>query len=271
MTTTKRHYVEVAPGVELYVEEAGEGPPLVFIPGWTGTTESFSQQLAHFSGRSRAVTFDPRCQGRSTTTITGVSYRQQGRDLATLIERLGLKSSVLIPWSYGCLAVWEYVRQFGTSDIAALVFIDQSPQNIARPPDFWSDGDIETQLRFRRQYMDDPRGFIRSFVEAIFEEPRSEKDIESVVDDCMRTPPFAGSLLAADGLTRDETDIAEAIDGKVPVLHVVSKENEATARDWLARHCPSARIEAFGTHRMVVQQVDRFNATVDKFFSEHGL
>ena len=42
MATTKRHYVEVSPGVDLYVEETGAGRPLVFIPGWTGTTESFT-------------------------------------------------------------------------------------------------------------------------------------------------------------------------------------------------------------------------------------
>ena len=42
-------YVEVAPGVDIYYEDEGEGPPLVLIPGWTFTTRVFDHQIAAFS------------------------------------------------------------------------------------------------------------------------------------------------------------------------------------------------------------------------------
>jgi non-heme chloroperoxidase len=81
MRDTQRHYVEIEPGVDLYVEETGAGRPLVFIPGWTMTTEVFARQVARFAADYRVITYDPRCQGRSSKTLHGVNYAQHGRDL----------------------------------------------------------------------------------------------------------------------------------------------------------------------------------------------
>ena len=50
-------FFEVEPGVKLYYEVSGEGPPLVFVPGWTFSTDVFDHQIAHFSRTHRVVTF----------------------------------------------------------------------------------------------------------------------------------------------------------------------------------------------------------------------
>ena len=74
-------YLEVEPGVELYYEDHGAGSPLVFVPGWTFTTEVFVHQVEYFSGTHRVVSFDPRSQGRSTLTLQGNDYPTQSADL----------------------------------------------------------------------------------------------------------------------------------------------------------------------------------------------
>jgi pimeloyl-ACP methyl ester carboxylesterase len=271
MTATKRHYVEVAPGIELYVEETGAGRPIVFIPGWTGTTEVFARQVPHFADRYRVVTFDPRCHGRSTKTVNGISYRQQGRDLATLIEKLDLANAVFVPWSYGCLCYWEYVDQFGLGTSAGAIFIDQSPLNYSRTANDWSDGEIDAQLASHRRFAEDLRGATRTIMAWMWQKPPSEEALDWCIDQSLKTPHYAASLFAADGLARDETKIAETTDAKVPVLHVVSEENGEKARRWLVRHCPSARLEAFGGHIMFWEFPDRFNAVVDAFLADNGL
>ncbi len=53
-------YLRISPDLELYFEEAGTGSPIIFIPGWAGTTEFYTHQLAHFAKHYRAITFDPR-------------------------------------------------------------------------------------------------------------------------------------------------------------------------------------------------------------------
>jgi pimeloyl-ACP methyl ester carboxylesterase len=83
--------------VEIYYEEAGEGQPIVFVPGWTMTTRYFKRQLAHYenSKSARFIVFDPRAHGRSTKTLEGVNYIQHARDLKQFIEELGLKDVVM--------------------------------------------------------------------------------------------------------------------------------------------------------------------------------
>ena len=69
MATTHSHYVPVGDGIDLYVEETGEGRPLVFIPGWTMTTEVFAKQVAHFSKAYRFVRFTQ----RSSNGMSGIA------------------------------------------------------------------------------------------------------------------------------------------------------------------------------------------------------
>ena len=124
-------FFEVEPGVELYYEDVGEGPPLVFVPGWTFTTEFFTHQFAHFSKTHRVVSFDPRSQGRSTLTLQGNDYATQSADLCKLIDHLGLKAPVLVGSSAGCLTIWGFVRLRGTEPLKG-VRLHRSP---SRPHD----------------------------------------------------------------------------------------------------------------------------------------
>lgn len=84
-------YVTVAPGVELHILEKGEGKPLVFIPGLTFSGEIFKNQLEYFSSEYRVIAIDPRGQGYSAKTVDGNDYLTHGRDVAGLIDALGLK------------------------------------------------------------------------------------------------------------------------------------------------------------------------------------
>ena len=110
-------YVTVAPGVELHILEKGEGKPLVFIPGLTFSGEIFKNQLEYFSSEYRVIAIDPRGQGYSAKTVDGNDYLTHGRDVAGLIDALGLKDIVLIGWSTGNLdtffkSVFYFFRRF---------------------------------------------------------------------------------------------------------------------------------------------------------------
>ena len=45
--------LEIAPGVEIYCEDEGEGTPLVPVPGWTFTTRVFGHRFAEFPASHR--------------------------------------------------------------------------------------------------------------------------------------------------------------------------------------------------------------------------
>jgi len=271
MTTTTKSYVEVAPSVDLYVEETGTGRPLVFVPGWTMTTEVFQRQVPHFAERYRVVTYDPRGQGRSSKTLEGNSYPQHGADLACLVDRLGLADAVFLPWSYGCLKVWHLIRDHGIDAMAGVVFIDQPPKSFQTDPHIWGEGDGQYMVDFQQALVDRHRQATREFCAAMWHGAAPEAELDWVADQSMQTPQYVALLLAADGFTRDFTADSETLDGKLPVMHVVCEAKAEAARRWLASHAPAARFEVLGEHFMFWQFADRFNAIVDSFLGDNGL
>ena len=138
-----RAALQQAPGVELHILEKGEGKPLVFIPGLTFSGEIFKNQLEYFSSEYRVIAIDPRGQGYSAKTVDGNDYLTHGRDVAGLIDALGLKDIVLIGWSTGNLDTWSYVQQFGKDKLRGVVTIDMSPLPLSPDPKWWTEGTIE--------------------------------------------------------------------------------------------------------------------------------
>ena len=53
--------------------------------------------------------------------MDGNDYLTHGRDVAGLIDALGLKDIVLIGWSTGNLDTWSYVQQFGKDKLRGYV------------------------------------------------------------------------------------------------------------------------------------------------------
>ena len=271
MSATTRNYVEVAPGVELHVEETGYGRPLVFVPGWTMTTEVFARQVPHFAERYRVVVFDPRGQGRSTRTLEGNSYPQHGADLARLVDALGLADAVFVPWSYGCLEVWQMIRDRGTDRMAGAIFVDEAPKPYQPDPDIWGEGGGEYIVAFQRALTDRHREATRAFCAGMWQGAPPAGELDWVADQSMLTPLYVALLLAADGVTRDFTAEAESIDGKLPVMHIVCETNGDVARRWLETHSPAARCEVLGEHFMFWEFAERFNALVDDFLHDNDL
>ena len=127
-TASAGQYVQVSSDLEIYYEEAGTGRPLIFVTGWTGTNEFFTQdQFPYFSKKYRVLAYDPRGQGRSSKTLEGHTYIQHGKDLRAFLDALKLKDPVIVGWSNGCTEVYGYFRTYGVDGIKAFVCIDESP------------------------------------------------------------------------------------------------------------------------------------------------
>lgn len=90
-------------GIQLYYEEHGDGPALVFAHGAGGNHLSWWQQVPFFSRRFRCITFDHRAFGRSRD---GHGEAQLGRrafhdDLRGLLDYLELADARIVAQSMG--------------------------------------------------------------------------------------------------------------------------------------------------------------------------
>lgn len=261
-------YVRVSPDLEIYYEEAGTGTPMVFIPGWTMTTEVFSKQLGYFARRYRTITYDPRGQGRSSKTLDNNHYTQHGADLKALMDALDLKHVVVIAHSYGCFDAYAYFRAFGSDNVKAFVCIDESPKPMVQQQGEWGFLTTFDDLRsFGNDMIHRRREAMPKVVRSMVGQRLPDGEIDWLVEEMMKTPSFVALPLGLSGDLADYTGDAKTLDGKIPILHVLREaDGWATAgRSWLKKHMPSSRAIAFGSHLMFWELPDRFNSAVDAF------
>ncbi len=263
-------YLEVSPGVELYYEEVGEGPPLVLIPGWTFTTRVFDHQFQAFAGNHRVISFDPRSHGRSTVTMEGNNYATHAKDLAVLLDRLEVENPVLVGWSAGTNEAWQYVRDRGTDGLRGLVNIDMPPLGTSCRDGDWIEGSIEALTGFF-QGVQSPAGLRATVIwyaqNVMMEQAMSSELTAWVIEQSLSTPPLIAANLIADLTFSNYLDEAKQVDASIPALHCVAAHWAETAKPFLAQHCPASRVEVFGGHMMFWEYPERFNALLSNFLN----
>jgi non-heme chloroperoxidase len=262
-------YILVEPGVEIYVEERGEGRPILFIPGWTFTTELFSQQLEYFSKDYRAIAIDPRSQGRSTKTLQGNDYTTHGADLAKVIQALDLQGVTLVGWSFGCLQSWAYVRQEGLGNLKGVVSVDLSPKTLSTQAEDWSEGPLDEIAGAYNAYLTTPQGQ-RDFVayyatEVMVQRELAPAELAWILDQSQKTPHYIAAALFASGMFSNYLDEARLIGENLPALNIVAEHWADTAKAFLGQHCPNTPVEVLGGHMMFWEHSEKFNEILEGF------
>lgn len=273
--TTRRigSYVEIAPGIDLYYEDEGAGDALILIPGWTFTTRVFDHQFAAFSDSHRVISFDPRSHGRSTVTSDGNNYATQAADLATLLDHLSVKNPVVLGWSAGALAAWHHVRERGTDGIRGFVAVDMLPLGMSAARRDWVEGTLPDLAGFFQgvQTAQGQRRVITWYADNVMIEGEMTPETTAwIVEQSLATPPLVAANLIADVCFANYLEEAKKVDAEVPSLFCVADHRAETARPFLARHCPNARVEAFGGHMMFWEYPEKFNALLADFLATTG-
>lgn len=262
-------YFETEPGIELYYEVTGTGPPLVFVPGWTFTTEIFDRQVAHFSRTNQVVSFDPRGQGRSTVALQGNDYVTQSADLARLIDHLGLKNPVIIGWSYGCLPLWGLVRLQGLKNLRGLVFIDLPPAPVSGK-DEWVEFSLEDAADFY-QSLTTPKGHrerVTAYARStMVQRDLAPADLDWIVSQSTRSPCWVAAAYCAAGMFSNYEREAREVDQALNTLFVVADNAKEIAGEYLQSRLPNADVEYLGGHVMFWEFADEFNAILENYLA----
>ena len=261
--------VNVADGVSLRVIEAGKvgnGPVLVFIPGWSTGAEVWRQQIDRFAPAHRVIAFDPRSEGDSTKTTSGNTPETRAQDLHALLERLSVQRPVLIGWSQGVQDVAAYVERYGTKDLAGIVLVDAAISDgadgmAARPEE------TATQFKMFAVYQAHQNEYLHGMMGAIISKPQSNDAIERLVNTGMKTPPDVGvAMLVADMFGTNRTPALKKVD--CPTLIIASAKSDELARQQAAANQIShARFEKIedAAHAVFLDQPDRFSELVTSF------
>ena len=97
-------------GVSLYVEEAGQGTPLIFVHEFAGDCWSWQSQVRFFSRRYRTIVFNARGYPPSDVPLDPKAYSQQqaADDIKGVLDHLGVRKAHVCGLSMGGYATLHF-------------------------------------------------------------------------------------------------------------------------------------------------------------------
>jgi non-heme chloroperoxidase len=107
----------------LYYEDHGDGPPIVFLHGLGTSTQVWTAQLADLSADHRTIAYDWRGCGRSGRPREGNTIAGNAQDLLDVCAAFGLDAPVLVGSSMGAVFAFEAARR-APERVGGVVSID---------------------------------------------------------------------------------------------------------------------------------------------------
>ncbi len=267
-------------GVKLSYWEAGQGEPIIFVPGWSANGAEYINVMYLLSKDYHVYVLDSRNQGLSQRVDFGTRISRFAMDLKEFSDHLGLKSANYSGWSMGAAVLWSYIDLFGTEGIRKAVFVDQ-PISIYAHAD-WS----EKERRDAGGMTTSPERMVAAFTEG---EPTNSLVVdmsameryqdkssphfvnsESLANEFIRNDPeFMGKVLF-DHVTNNWRDVVRhKIDVPVAIFSGEYSNNLPSQR-WMASVLPNATLFAYtkaeqGDHFLMFKNPQKFTDDLMEF------
>jgi pimeloyl-ACP methyl ester carboxylesterase len=103
-------FITTTDNIQLHVEEAGEGTPIVFVHEFGGDQRSWEPQVRYFSRRYRCITFNARGYPPSDVPADVERYSQARAvdDIRDVMDALGIDRAHVIGLSMGGFAALHF-------------------------------------------------------------------------------------------------------------------------------------------------------------------
>jgi pimeloyl-ACP methyl ester carboxylesterase len=258
--------------VRLHYEEAGDGPPVLFVHELASDLRQWRGQIAALAGRFRCIAFDARGYPPSDVPAEPEDYvwERFRDDIGAVLDHVGLASAALVGWSMGAYAALQFAR-LNPQRVESLVLagVGSGSPPAERAP-------FQAQMRdLAEAWRTSPASAARMIAQTPGRQPLRRRDPQAFaawLADLESHSPQGMALTCANyqglrpSLEDFEADFARL---DMPVLLVVGEEDppclEATRR--LARVIPTARLEvlAGAGHAPMLEDPAGFNRMLEQF------
>jgi non-heme chloroperoxidase len=117
----KSEYIEVEPNVCLHITDAGEGRPIVLIPGWPLSDEMYEYQYNDLINKNfRVIGITLRGFGKSDKPYGAYNYDIHASDIKKVLSKLDIKDAVLAGFSMGGAIAIRYVSAYKGAHVSKL-------------------------------------------------------------------------------------------------------------------------------------------------------
>jgi non-heme chloroperoxidase len=120
--TARAEYIKVETNVHLHVTDAGEGRPIVLIPGWPLSDEMYEYQYNDLINKNfRAIGITLRGFGKSDKPYEAYNYDVHAADIKVVLKKLDVEDAVLVGFSMGGAIAIRYVSEYKSARVSKLV------------------------------------------------------------------------------------------------------------------------------------------------------
>jgi non-heme chloroperoxidase len=271
-------HVTTGDGVKLHYLEAGSGPTLVLVHGWSQSAEQFAFQIDGLSDRYHVIALDQRGHGESEKPNHGLKIQRLAADLHDVLVALDLRDVTLLGHSMGCSVIWCYWDLFGSERLAKLALIDEPPLLTSNPA--WSQAEADAAggiftpaaVTDTCNALAGPEGdaVTRGFIGGMLTAACPDDLKEWIVQRNFRMSRQDAATLLYNHCHQDWRDVIPRI--TLPTLVVGGRVSLVPwkAVAWVGEQIPGARLEIFeeaegGQHFMFVENPQKFNALLAEF------
>ena len=123
MDTVQERWVSL-PGLDLFVREAGEGPPLLLLHGWPQHSAMWEPLIGELAGDFHVIAPDLRGFGRSEAPAGPYDKHTLAADVVALMDAEGIEKATIVGHDWGGWIAWllalehpERVERFADLDV----------------------------------------------------------------------------------------------------------------------------------------------------------
>jgi pimeloyl-ACP methyl ester carboxylesterase len=263
-------FIVTRDGANLLYKDWGAGKPVVFVHSWAASSDMWQYQMIHLANQGlRCVAYDNRGHGRSSDPGQGYDFDTLAGDLATTLERLGLREATLVGHSMGCGIIVRYLSRYGAGRVARVALLAPTTPFILKTEDNPDGVDKTIFERLRAIWSKDFPKWLADNARPFFTPETSPEMIQWGLKMAMQT-----SLKAALDCNRAVTDTdfrAELSKITTPALIShgdadASAPLELTARK-TARLIPGSQLKVYegAPHGFFITHMDRLNRDLHDF------
>jgi non-heme chloroperoxidase len=133
----RQEYIEVESNVRLHVTDAGEGRPIVLIPGWPLSDEMFEYQYNVLINENfRVIGITLRGFGNSDKPYGAYNYDVHVLDIKKILDKLQIKDAVLGGFSMGGAIAIRFAALDNDARISKLILISAAAPIWTQRKDF---------------------------------------------------------------------------------------------------------------------------------------
>ena len=265
-------------GAEIFYKDWGTGQPIVFSHGWPLNADAWDEQMMFFASRGyRVIAHDRRGHGRSSQTWCGNDMDTYADDLATLMEVLDLRRSIMIGHSTGGGEVTRTIGRHGTGRVSKVVLVGAIPPLMLRTGANPGGLPISVFDEIRAGVAGDRSQYYKDLSAPFYGANRpGSKVSQGLRDQFWMWSMQVGVKGAYDCIkVFSETDLTEDLKRfDVPTLFIHGDDDQIVPIDDAARIAvtlvPGARLQVYAgsPHGLTATEPDRFNTDVLAFLTE---